>query len=94
MNKTSNQGKIAIPIEFFPVAGDGNGVPNATHNCSSLCRGLLVRVAGVLDVTMRDGVTRTGLPFIAGINPGEFVTVLDSTAHTDPAAAQGVWEIV
>jgi len=48
----------------------------------------------VLDVTMRDGVTRTGLPFIAGINPGEFVTVLDSTAHTDPAAAQGVWEIV
>ncbi len=93
MRYNSYQRGINIPIDFIPVPSDGNGVPNATHTCGDNSRGLLVRVAGVLNVTMEGG-TRTALPFIAGINPGMFVTVTDSTAHTDPAAAQGVWEIV
>ena len=91
----SYQRGIVVPIDAYPIVDvDVNGVPDDTTVLDENCRGLVARVAGVINVVMQGGVVRTGYPLIAGINPGYFAEVRDSTAHTDPAAAIGIWQIV
>jgi len=77
--------QIALPNDFTVVSA---GVPVGTVVLSDECRGLLVGTAGSLNVVMKGGVVRTGVPFQAGINPGCFVEVRAG------GTAENIWEVV
>jgi len=79
---------ITIPADFIPVTQDGAGVPNATttvHTTRSPCRGLSVTTAGYVKVKMQNTNVRT-IWVVAGLNPGLFLEVQDSTAVATPKA--------
>lgn len=76
--------QVALPNDFELVAA---GVPSGTTALSAYCRGLLVGVAGTLNITMANGEERNGVPFQAGINPGRFSAV--RTGGT----AENVWQV-
>lgn len=60
------------PYDFILVSAGAVGSDVALP---PKCRGLLIGVAGSLNVTMANGNTRNDIPFIEGINPGYFSTV-------------------
>lgn len=77
-----------VPYNLSQVS---SGVPNGTTALGDDCRGLLVGTAGQLIVVMQDGNVLSGVPFIAGINPGYFVEVRNSTGLGTPAS--NIWKI-
>lgn len=52
------------------------------------CRGLLIGVAGNLNITMANGNTRDNVPFIEGINPGYFSVVRTGGSATN------IWAVI
>lgn len=77
--------QIALPNDFVLIAA---GVPAGTTVLSDRCRGLLVGTAGSLNVTMRNGNVRTGVPFQAGVNPGQFASVQSG------GTAENIWQVI
>ncbi len=86
---------VSLPSAFFLVSATTVGTEKILAALSGLggakVRGLLCGSAGYLNVTMSNGVVCAGLPFQAGINPGEFASVQISTSGTP---AQNIWAIV
>lgn len=79
---------ISVPKKFAQLA---TGVPSGTIAIPQTpypCRGLLVEVAGKIDVVMETGTTLVGVPFVAGLNPGAFKS-LAGTSNT----ASNVWAV-
>jgi hypothetical protein len=79
---------ISVPRKMTQLA---SGAPSGTIVISQTpypCRGLLVGTAGVLDVVMEGTTVLTGMPFIAGLNPGRFKE-LRGTANT----VANVWAV-
>ena len=76
--------QVALPNDFVQIAA---GVPSGTSTLSAYTRGLLVGVAGTLNVTMANGEQRNLVPMQAGINPGRFAEVRDG------GTAENVWEV-
>jgi len=79
---------VIPPIDFVLV--DAGEVDTETPLPAN-CRGILVGVAGFLNVVMQNGQERTALPFIEGLTPGFFATIKVSTGA---GAAQNVWAVV
>lgn len=77
--------QIALPNDFVLVAATTVGSEVVLNE---RCRGLLVGTAGSLNVTMRNGSVRTGVPFLAGVNPGQFASV---QAGGD---AENIWQVI
>ena len=75
---------VVPPVDFILVS---SGVPASNSNLSENTRGLLVGAAGTLNVTMRNGEERNGVPFFAGTNPGFFAIVRSG------GTAENIWEI-
>lgn len=80
----SYEKEVALPDDFVQLV---SGTPSTTYECSARCRGLLIGVGGTINVTMRNGETRSGIPVQAGIIPGRFASVLTG------GTVQNVWEI-
>jgi len=77
--------EITIPGDFVQLA---SGAPSSgPYDCPDRTRGVLVGVAGTLDVVMLNGEARTGIPVPAGIMPGRFAQVTGGTA-------QNIWAIL
>lgn len=80
---------IAIPNDFeFQTAGPYT--MGADIALPDNCRGLLVGVAGVQDVTMANDEDRDLVPLVAGINPGRFKALRSDASNT----AENIWAIV
>lgn len=75
----SYEREITIPDDFVPIC---TGAPSSgPYNLTAAARGILIGTGGTLDVVMRNGATRTGLPVLAGILPGRFMTITGGTAE-------------
>lgn len=78
----------SIPKRLVQLA---SGVPSGTIAIAQTplpCRGLWVETAGKIDVVMEGTTVLTGVPFIAGINPGSFKELRGSSN-----TASNVWAI-
>lgn len=73
-------GRISIPVDFISIT--------APQTLPTYTRGILCGVAGTVNVTMKNGHVITGLPLVAGVNPGEFASVQSG------GTATGLWAIV
>ena len=86
---------ISIPRKFVQISATTVGTDTTLSAVAAIgnrpVRGLLIGTAGYLDVTMEDGSEALGLPFQAGINPGAFAVVQESTGG---GAASNVWAIL
>jgi len=75
---------IIPPTDFILVASGTVGAPVALPTNT---RGLLIGGAGTIDVTMVTGNAPNGLPVLAGIFPGFFISV-------DASTATNIWAII
>lgn len=78
---------IIPPEDFVPVA---DTTPTGDVTLPENCRGLVAGTEGFINVTMRNGERRDGLPLCQGINPGFFATVHETTGQ---GAAENIWAI-
>jgi hypothetical protein len=81
----SNARSVAIPNDFIQQF---TGAPDSEKTLPPHTRGLLVENAGTLDVTMTNGVARTDLPFVVGINPGSFKSIQSG------GTALNIWAVI
>lgn len=82
---TSAPSKVLPPSDLILVNA---GIPDSDVTLPRGCRGLLVETGGTLNVTMKNGQERDGVPFFAGQNPGFFIAVRSG------GDAENIWAIV
>ncbi len=76
---------VSPPTDFVQLHA---GVPSGSASAPDNTRGLMVGVAGTLNVTMENGTERSGIPFPAGLTPGRFSIVRTS------GTASNIWAVV